>query len=188
MKDHLQFLSRLAVLLSAVLMVQPLLAQTTPAGCARLIRADVVAFDHVIVLNRLGAMQPQGMMYALRSDVVPINSSQGLVAGNVRLRAGKRPRPLVLRMNEGDCLRIEFQNLLNTTPVDDKQPYTRTASVHVVGMQLVGSIDSDGSNVGQNTSSLVAPNQSTVYTLFGEREGGYLMYSAAAQVGGEGDS
>ncbi|HEX7830921.1 MAG TPA: copper oxidase [Thermoanaerobaculia bacterium] len=168
--------------------MQPLLAQTTPAGCARLIRADVVAFDHVIVLNRLGAMQPQGMIYALRSDVVPINSGQGLVAGNVRLRAGKRPRPLVLRMNEGDCLRIEFQNLLNTTPVDDQQPYTRTASVHVVGMQLVGSIDSDGSNVGQNTSSLVAPNQSTVYTLFGEREGGYLMYSAAAQVGGEGDS
>jgi hypothetical protein len=187
MNEPVRLLSRLALLLAAVVSVQPLFAQT-PEGCARLVRAEVVAFDQLIVLNRLGAMQPQGMIYALRSDVVPINVGQGLVAGNVRLRVGKRPRPLVLRMNVGDCLRIEFQNLLNPTPVDDQQPFTRTASVHVVGMQLVGSIDSDSSNVGQNTSSLAAPNQSKVYTLYAEREGGYLMYSAAAQVGGEGDS
>jgi hypothetical protein len=94
---------------------------------------------------------------------------------------------MVLRMNVGDCLRINFQNLLNPTPVDDEQPATRTASVHVVGMQLVGSVASDGSNVGQNTSSLVAPGGSATYTFYAEREGSHMLHSAAANTGGEGD-
>jgi manganese oxidase len=158
-----------------------------PRNCERGIRADIVAFDQVFFWNRLGAVEPQGMMYALRRDVVPIDSAKGLVPGNVQLREGKRPRPLVLRMNVGDCLSIYFQNLLATSPVDDNQPSTRTASVHVVGMQLVGSIASDGSNVGINPSSLVAPGGSAVYIFYAEREGGYMMHSGAAMTGGEGD-
>ena len=55
--------------------------------CARTVTADVVAFDQVWFWNRLGAVQPQGMMYALRRDVVPI-SGTSLSPGNVRLRAG----------------------------------------------------------------------------------------------------
>src|SRR5690349_25161742 len=83
------------------------------AQCARNITADVVALDQVFFWNRLGAVQPQGMIYALRSDVVSSSSSTtALTAGNVQLRPGKRPRPLVLRMNVGDCLTINFQNLL----------------------------------------------------------------------------
>src|SRR4051812_34074875 len=83
-------------------------AQTpTPTpSCERTVKADVVAFDQVFFYNRLGAVNPSGMIYALRRDVVPVNPSQGLVAGNVRLRDGKRPRPLVLRMNVGDCLQV----------------------------------------------------------------------------------
>src|ERR1044071_4014662 len=95
------------VLLALTFLAPQLLA----VDCARTIEADVVAFDQVWFWNRLGAVQPQGMMYALRSDVVPITGT-ALTPGNVQLRAGKRPRPLVLRMNVGDCLRIEFQNLL----------------------------------------------------------------------------
>ncbi|HEX6087314.1 MAG TPA: copper oxidase [Thermoanaerobaculia bacterium] len=180
---------QLLVLATMLLLAGALHAQVfpVPAPCTRQIRADVVALDQVFFWNRLGAVQPQGMIYALRRDVVPISSALGLVAGNVRLRDGKRPRPLVLRMNVGDCLRIDFQNLLRRRPADEQQPATRTASIHVVGMQLVGSIASDGSNVGNNPSSLVPPDGSTFYTLYAEREGGYLMYSTAAQTGGEGD-
>ena len=58
--------------------------------CARTLTADVVAFDQVFFWNRLGAVQPQGMMYALRRDVVPISGST-LSAGNVRLRPDKNP-------------------------------------------------------------------------------------------------
>ncbi|HEV2765667.1 MAG TPA: fibronectin type III domain-containing protein, partial [Pyrinomonadaceae bacterium] len=52
--------------------------------------ADVVAFDQPFFYNRLGAVNPAGMIYALRRDVVPINANYGLTPGNVRLRDGKR--------------------------------------------------------------------------------------------------
>lgn len=161
------------------------LPSPTPA-CARTIKADVVALDQVIMFNRMGTVNPNGMIYALRQDVVPIDSAKGLIAGNVRLRADKRPRPIVLRMNSGDCLRITFTNLLSGSPLSD-QPATRSAGIHVIGMELVGSIASDGSNVGTNAPSLVSPGGSTVYTFSGTREGNNLMYSTAATTSGEGD-
>ncbi|MDQ3803114.1 MAG: DPP IV N-terminal domain-containing protein, partial [Acidobacteriota bacterium] len=158
----------------------------TPAIGATVV-ADVVAFDQPFFYNRLGAVNPAGMIYALRRDVVPINPPLGLVAGNVQLRPGKRPRPLTLRMNVGQKLQINFQNLLAPNRAHDDQPNTRTASVHVVGLQLVNSITDDGSNVGNNPNSLVSPGGSITYTYFAEREGNHLFYSTAATTGGEGD-
>src|SRR5215216_5025191 len=172
------------------------LALPTPAPvCERTVKANVVALDQVIVYNRLGTVNPGGMIYALKQDVVAIDPLKGLVAGNVRLRSNKRPRPIVLRMNNGDCLRVNFTNLLSAAPKSHKdpedplsnQPATRSAGVHVIGMELVGSIASDGSNVGTNPPSLVGPGGSTVYTLAATREGNNLMYSTAATTGGEGD-
>jgi len=157
--------------------------------CTRTITADVVALDQPFFWNRLGASQPQGMIFALDRDIV--NKADllhhNLSPGNVMLRPDKRPRPLVLRVNVGDCLKVNFTNLLANAPVDPEQPATRTASVHVVGMQLVGGIASDGSNVGANQSSLVESGNSATYTFYAEREGTYLLYSTAANTGGEGD-
>ena len=161
------------------------LPSPTPT-CARTIKADVVALDQVIMFNRLGTVNPNGMIYALRQDVVAIDPAKGIVAGNVRLRADKRPRPIVLRLNSGDCLRITFTNLLSASPLSD-QPATRSAGIHVIGMELVGSIASDGSNVGNNTPSLVGSGGSTVYTFSATREGNNLMYSTGATTGGEAD-
>lgn len=163
--------------------------------CSRTIKADVVALDQVIMYNRLGTLNPGGMIFALKKDVVAIDSVKGIVAGNVRLRADKRPRPIVLRMNSGDCLQITFTNLLSPIPKSNKdpedplsnQPATRSAGVHVNGMELVGGITSDGSNVGTNIPSLVAPGASRIYTFTATREGNNLMYSTAATTGGEGD-
>ncbi len=123
-------------------------------SCDRTITANVVALDQPIMFNRLGAQNVNGMVYALRRDVVDKTTgkaeSEGgtLTAGNVKLREDKRPRPITLRMNVGDCLQIIFQNLLASSPVDDEQPATRSASVRVLGLQLVGDISSDGSFVG----------------------------------------
>ena len=169
-------------------------AQTTPI-CERTVKANVVALDQVIMYNRLGTVNPAGMIYALKQDVVAIDPLKGIVAGNVRLRSNKRPRPIVLRMNIGDCLQISFTNLLSSSPLSHKdpddplsnQPATRSAGVHVIGMELVGTIASDGSNVGVNPPSLVGPGGSTVYTLTATREGNNLMYSTGATTGGEGD-
>ena len=170
-------------------------APTLAPICERTVKADVVALDQVIMYNRLGTVNPGGMIYALKQDVVTIDPLKGIVAGNVRLRSTKRPRPIVLRMNNGDCLRISFTNLLSPNPLSHQdpedpfsdQPATRSAGVHVIGMELVGTIASDGSNVGANPPSLVGPGGSTVYTFAATREGNNLMYSTAATTGGEGD-
>ena len=79
--------------------------------CARTITADVIAFDQIIFYNRFGSFDPGGMMYALRRDVVPITGTQ-IGPGNAQLRPDKRPRPIILRVNEGDCLQVTFTNML----------------------------------------------------------------------------
>jgi hypothetical protein len=181
MNDHHRFLTRLAFAFFAVVILLLPASPLAAVQCNREIFANVVAIDQAFFWNRLGAAQPQGMIYALRRDV----SETG--QGGYRLRDGKRARPLVLRMNVGDCLTINFQNRLMASPVDNQQPVERKASVHVVGMQLVNTINSDGSYVGLNNSSLVAPGGLASYKIYAEREGGYLMYSAGAMTGGEGD-
>ncbi len=185
-------------------------AATNAQTCANVITADVVALDQVFHLNRRGACLPHGQMFALARDVVDLSSGQtcdqvGCGAGKVELRPDKRPRPLVLRMNAGDCLQVNFKNLINPIRSDvhkcpdcidpvtgnlgnaDEQPLTRHAGFHAIGMQLVGGITSDGSNVGKNASSLVPPNGTAQYTLYAEREGQHLLYSTAANTGGEGN-
>ena len=80
---------------------------------ANTVTADVVAIEQAYVINRFAAFVPGGMLYALRRDVVSMDGSTELKPGKVRLRSDKRPRPLVLRMHEGGCLDIKFQNLLD---------------------------------------------------------------------------
>ena len=103
----------------ALLAVSGAQAQTSPpTTCERTVKADVVALDQALIYNRLGAINPAGMIYALKRDVVAIDPSKGLVAGNVQLRPGKRPRPVALRLNVGDCIQIMFTNLLAPDPAN----------------------------------------------------------------------
>ncbi len=139
------------IVVAAALLWGVLLEATAYAHeCERTITADVVALDQVFFWNRLGVVQPQGQMFALKRDVVPIDPAGGLTAGNVKLRDDKRPRPIVLRMNVGDCLEINFTNLLDPNLRDEEQVATRDASIHVIGLQLVEDIGDDGTNVGTN--------------------------------------
>ncbi|OWJ90265.1 hypothetical protein [Paracoccus yeei] len=96
----------------------------------RVVCADVVALDQMLVYNRFGSFNPFGMILALRRDVVPMEDdgdpartdcsgdtatapAQGTLSpGSVRLRDCHRPRPLVLRANVGDLLYIHVRNLL----------------------------------------------------------------------------
>jgi hypothetical protein len=84
-----------------------------PAFCNRTITADVVAFDQIIFYNRLGSFDPGGMMYALKRDVVAIDPNKPIGPGNVQFRSDKRPRPLILRVHEGECLTVNFYNMLD---------------------------------------------------------------------------
>ncbi|UQA59335.1 copper oxidase [Polyangium aurulentum] len=156
-------------------------------GSGRTVTARVVALDQPYVYNRFGSFNPVGMIYALERDVEPIDPARGLSPGNVRLRHGKRPRPLVLRANVGDKLVISFTNLLTPSPRHSSTTATRRASVHVDGLQIK-SIDALGGNVGKNPSSLANPGETRVYELFADREGTFLMHSAGALSGGQGDA
>jgi hypothetical protein len=96
--------------------------------------ADVVAIDHPMVFNRLGAQNVNWMMYALRHDVIDIKAERVLgytpdgeklfreaarkhLSRGIALRPDLRPRPLVLRVAEGDYLKVRFTNLLHVKPV-----------------------------------------------------------------------
>src|SRR5215471_176323 len=171
MKAHL--ISRIVLTFLSVLTTAPL------AHAQRTIVARVVALDQAFYNNRLGSFQAGGMIFALQRDVVNNVNQQdpNLTAGNVMLRPDKRPRPIVLRMNVGDCMQIEFQNLLANIPSigiggglpfnpanlkttndpdpDDSitsQSATRLAGVHVMGMDLK-ELQADGSWIGANPST-----------------------------------
>ena len=161
--------------------------------CTRIVHADVVALDQCLVLNRYGTAVPQGMLFALRRNVVPTGGTQQpgqpLSAGNVNLASNKRPRPIVLRANEGDCLEICFTNLLGTI----KDVVTTNASVHVQGLELIHRLDDDGSWVGANNNGLTSPaktpsadcspGESRTYRLYARKDGIYYLYSQGATFG-----
>jgi len=91
-----------------------------PAVCAETVFAKVVALDQAFFVNRFGALQAGGMIFALERDVVSVEGGETLTPGKVMVRAGKRPRPLTLRVNKGQCLEIFFRNLLTPYPVSQK--------------------------------------------------------------------
>lgn len=174
---------------------------------------EMAAINQPFMYNRLGAAQPTGNIFALIRDLdtaIPENIPNSLL-GNVRLRKNKRPRPIVLRANVGDVLKIKFTNLLanydsiapinaydtdkpNTVsqfkaassgpggPTSSVFTKTRHAGVHILGTEMAESINDDGSYVGFNSSSLVAPGATITYTLNVPKEGVYMLYSTGATV------
>jgi hypothetical protein len=170
----------------------------------RVIIARVVALDQPFMWNRLGTAEPQGVVFALAQDVVPIDPSknacgQPLCPGNVMLRPDKRPRPIVLRLSVGDVLEIHFTNLLCPNQQIPGQTQTTNAGVHVMGLELVGTIDSDASWVGANPGTIGSytapssqsdsqcsqPGQTRIYKYHARAEGTYLLYSLDDGDGGQ---
>lgn len=172
-------------------------------SCARRLTAQVVAIDQPLMFNRLGAQNINGMVFALRRDVVhtdtglPLHRGGQAEPGKVQLRADKRPRPLVLRIAAGDCLTVQLTNLLTpqanprrgeVTPsmAIDEQVQDRHVSFTVQGMQPVNSIDDVGTYAGRNANALVAVGATRSYTLYGEREGVFVVQSQGATFGSDG--
>ncbi|KMO44573.1 hypothetical protein VQ03_02080 [Methylobacterium tarhaniae] len=99
----------------------------------RIVHADVVALDQLLVYNRFGSFNPYGMVFALRRDVSALGAGEATEAdtcgtldgteagkgrleqGSVRLKDCKRARPLTLRANVGDILEITLTNLLKAS-------------------------------------------------------------------------
>jgi hypothetical protein len=148
------------------------------------IDAEVVALPQPIMLNRLGASVPDGLIFALKRDTV--STQYGL-----QLRRHKRARPIVLRANVGDCIRITLTNAIpstrfTTTKVSGAKTGTKEVSLHVQGLEWTEGPQDDGSFVGLNNSSLASsvppppgpmPPQTLTYTLFAKQEGTFLLYT-----------
>jgi hypothetical protein len=115
----LVFATIVAALSSALGLAQSVASPPAPTAInngkreSATVLANVVALEQPLLYNRFGSHNPHGMIYALARDVVVRPGRDGSPApGSARLRADKRPRPLVLRMNVGDTLEIRFLNLL----------------------------------------------------------------------------
>ncbi|MCM2334463.1 MAG: hypothetical protein NDI82_11025, partial [Anaeromyxobacteraceae bacterium] len=187
----------LALVVALVLAGRPAEAAVT---CTRTVHADVVVLDQPLMFNRLGSQNVNGIVYALRRDVVPTTPGGVIGPGAVALRPDKRPRPLVLRVAAGDCLAVSFQNLLAPTanpfraPIDgqpfnlvlDDQVADRTASFHAQGLELMTGPGDDGAYVGLNADSMVIPGGSVTYAYYAPKEGAFLVTSHGATFGGDG--
>jgi hypothetical protein len=128
MRKHRMIIAGIVCSLAAALVLLAIASPAHAQQCQRTVTARVVALDQPFMWNRLGTAHAQGMIFALERDVVssdtPLDTYGNdvnpekflpLKAGNVRLRSGKRARPLVLRANVEDCLQIQFRNLLSPT-------------------------------------------------------------------------
>ena len=114
-----------------------------PPAPRRIVHADVVALDQLLVYNRFGSFNPYGMIFALRRDVSDLSESPAteadscrhedgtragtgtLAPGEVRLKDCRRARPLVLRANVGDILEITLSNLLTRGQPDISEPWCK---------------------------------------------------------------
>ncbi len=188
--------------------------QQAPFKSGQVVKADIIAINVPIMYNRLGTIQPMGLMYALKSDVEKdpdlTTIFEGIVtkcseipldvcAGCMRLKDGKRPRPLVLRANEGDILEITLTNGIYPPPPlpggkkgygISSNPDTANAAVLFVGMTIHGmnyvdNIGSDVNFIGSNSNYLVKTNQSHTFRLYAKNEGAYLIRDPASNATSE---
>ena len=93
---------------------------------------DIAAINVDIPYNRWGQRNPHGMVYALQSDKVAIRDWSrplGTTSSDRRLR----PRPLVVRANEGECVRVNFSNELGENP-GAGLPVNPRASISIKGL------------------------------------------------------
>ncbi|WP_455199699.1 hypothetical protein, partial [Kaarinaea lacus] len=113
----------------------------------------------------------------------------------------KRPRPLVLRVREGDCLTINLENRLTPNANPNQPPENvpplfntlindqvaeRIISMHVNGLHYVrGPNEDDGAYVGNNLDTTVRRGVPETYQLYAVKEGAYAVRGMASTVGSD---
>jgi manganese oxidase len=117
--------------------------------------ATVRRYD-VSVFNQTLPSAPQadtnGIMYSLSSDFASIRSGS------------KRPEPLVLRVNRGDCLEVTLRNR-----IDAGTQYGGTRAGFDLGKLLYNPQTSAGSAVGLNPDTTVASGQTITYRFAADK-------------------
>src|ERR1043166_2369781 len=122
----------LLVLIAAFAIGAALPAHAITCQPGQTVVASIAAIDQPFMLNRYGAAMPQGMIF-VRKRAGGAARGGRVGAGNAMLRPNKRPRPIVLRVRQGDCLQITLTNLLGAPDPNNGtlQPATPGVPFHV---------------------------------------------------------
>ncbi len=168
---------------------RPAEAQAAPAcSAASYDRSySVAAVNVAIPFNRWGDLDPDGQVYVLQGDKLATKNwfrplaanAADDPAGNRRLR----PRPLILRANAGECIKINFKNELSPTQWSGRLVNPR-ASMQVRGMAYDAKT-SDGGAVGFNKDTTVGIGQSTTYFWQAPNEEGLHLFRSQTMTSGE---
>ncbi len=118
---------------------------------------NVVGIQADIVYNNEGDHDKDGRMFVLAEDEAKI------------LNGTLRPRPLVIRANEGDCVEVTLENhLFNAV-----EPNALSMHIHYVGFDPLGS---DGTAVGWNYNQGTEPGEKIRYRWFADEEGNIFFH------------
>lgn len=162
-------------------------AQAASAACSAATADrdyDVAAINVHVPYNRWGQGNQTGMVYALQGDKEAIRSWHrplGATGSNRRLR----PRPLVLRANEGECVAVRFTNELDPEQ-GEGLPHDPRSSIALRGVPFDVQ-SSGGGRFGYNDDSAVGIGETTTYLWTAPEEGIYFYNDTAIPAGGEGD-
>jgi hypothetical protein len=154
-------------------------------------RYQVAAATVDVPFNRWGARLTSARVFVLEQDLAATTRwSQPLAADPAADPAGNRrlrPRPLVLRANEGECVRVTLTNRLSTSRAHGLPAAPRVgiaASGVVVDTRVAG-----GTRVGFDDDPTVGTGESvTYYWKVPAQEGLYLFQDLATPAGGEADA
>src|SRR4051794_32013806 len=114
---------------------------------------DVQSINVDMPINRFGDHDPKGRMYVLTDRIAAVRAEEASQKVSVGLR-DDAIQPLVIRVNEGECLSIHYTN------ASDGGSF----GVHVDGLAF--DTASSGDSVGRNPSSAVAKGNSADYNYF----------------------
>ena len=124
---------------------------------APLRKYEVSGIETKIVYNNAGDYDAEGRMFVLKEDEEKV------------LRGELRPRPLVIRANQGDCVEITLENHL----YDAKEPNSLSMHIHFAAFDPLGS---DGTTVGWNYNQGVRPGEKIRYRWYANEEGNILFH------------
>lgn len=163
-------------------------AACSPASADR--EYDVAAISVAIPYNRFGDVDPHGMVYVLEQDRAAMENWARPLADDPAADPARnrrlRPRPLVLRANEGECVSVTFTNRLDPTALAGAVTDPR-ASLHVSGVAYDAGT-SDGGAVGYNEDTTVGIGQTLTYSWRApSAEGLFLFKDQGMPAGGEAD-
>ena len=151
-----------------------------PPCCAPVRNYDIAVMKTDIKYNRYGDHDPDGLIF------VPLSDYQQI------LNKTKDPKPLILRANHGDIIRVTLHNMISpddsiqyfdypTVPLDEPHKPSNRVSITPQFLQY-DQRHSSGINVGYNEEQTVAPGESKTYEWYADLEYGSCTLNSFGDI------